>query len=399
MHRSKLLKLAMSIKVTNPTIAGRIIRLAETITNTEEEDPDEYDFKKWWSPGKEDVGGLSGRIKEKERDKILSTIGKDEAKAIFKIKYRTGTALCAYCGDRLDPSISSIHLDRVDNAEGYNLGNVVFCCSDCNAARGPSELFDIFDFAISIRNNSKLSNITTPERGEAIIQEEADNLKKQVEQALANQDKQVKEYTSVYSRPVRKYKANVLESIQTSFNNNQEMLNADINSVDRAHKLIKKIMVDAAHILLSTVTSREYMPATLKEWKGVYDLALKENMFEVASLPGVKEEILSIFKDPSKATRIRRTETRAAEKSRRDLEVLEGKTGEITNLINDLNTMADTATRKRQSRRGLESDVKNKIIESARSLGVRPAGIIKTLHNNQEKLKPIIQELVQKYLP
>lgn len=35
---------------------------------------------------------------------------------------------CAYCGD----SVEGCRLDRVDNARGYELGNVAICCYPCN---------------------------------------------------------------------------------------------------------------------------------------------------------------------------------------------------------------------------------------------------------------------------
>lgn len=35
---------------------------------------------------------------------------------------------CEYCGDTID----GLGLDRVDNSGGYEINNVVLCCSDCN---------------------------------------------------------------------------------------------------------------------------------------------------------------------------------------------------------------------------------------------------------------------------
>ena len=39
---------------------------------------------------------------------------------------------CSYCGGSLD----RIRLDRVDNSIGYQLGNVVPCCWECNLVKG-----------------------------------------------------------------------------------------------------------------------------------------------------------------------------------------------------------------------------------------------------------------------
>lgn len=39
---------------------------------------------------------------------------------------------CAYCGS----DIKTIGLDRVDNAKGYSIDNVVACCHPCNVAKG-----------------------------------------------------------------------------------------------------------------------------------------------------------------------------------------------------------------------------------------------------------------------
>lgn len=38
---------------------------------------------------------------------------------------------CSYCGD----SIDTIGIDRVDNAKGYEMDNVVSCCGVCNHAK------------------------------------------------------------------------------------------------------------------------------------------------------------------------------------------------------------------------------------------------------------------------
>lgn len=38
---------------------------------------------------------------------------------------------CTYCSDKIE----TVGLDRIDNAKGYTVDNVVPCCSDCNWTR------------------------------------------------------------------------------------------------------------------------------------------------------------------------------------------------------------------------------------------------------------------------
>jgi hypothetical protein len=41
---------------------------------------------------------------------------------------------CYYCNGKI--SKSGVGLDRIDNSKGYELGNVLPCCGDCNRTRG-----------------------------------------------------------------------------------------------------------------------------------------------------------------------------------------------------------------------------------------------------------------------
>lgn len=60
---------------------------------------------------------------------------------------------CSYCGGPLSPT--GCGLDRLDNARGYVLGNVVPCCNDCNRARSdeftPAEMRIIGEAIRSVR--------------------------------------------------------------------------------------------------------------------------------------------------------------------------------------------------------------------------------------------------------
>ena len=48
---------------------------------------------------------------------------------------------CAYCGD----DIATVGLDRVDNARGYVIDNVVACCRLCNAMKSGMPLADFVE--------------------------------------------------------------------------------------------------------------------------------------------------------------------------------------------------------------------------------------------------------------
>lgn len=49
---------------------------------------------------------------------------------------------CVYCARGISPDV--VGLDRIDNARGYEPGNVVRACTGCNVARGsliPADMF------------------------------------------------------------------------------------------------------------------------------------------------------------------------------------------------------------------------------------------------------------------
>jgi len=50
---------------------------------------------------------------------------------------------CKYCGIE----IGTIGLDRVDNDKGYELGNVVACCSRCNLMKGTMDTVEFIRHA------------------------------------------------------------------------------------------------------------------------------------------------------------------------------------------------------------------------------------------------------------
>lgn len=45
---------------------------------------------------------------------------------------------CTYCGE----AVETIGLDRIDNARGYELGNVAPCCAPCNRAKAARPAVD-----------------------------------------------------------------------------------------------------------------------------------------------------------------------------------------------------------------------------------------------------------------
>jgi hypothetical protein len=48
---------------------------------------------------------------------------------------------CNYCGD----SVDGVRLDRVDSSFGYEIGNVVQCCSTCNYMKNDMNYRDFVD--------------------------------------------------------------------------------------------------------------------------------------------------------------------------------------------------------------------------------------------------------------
>ena len=55
---------------------------------------------------------------------------------------------CQYCGD----PIKTIGLDRVDNTQGYKLGNIAPCCSTCNKAKSMLTVKDFIGHCLKIVN-------------------------------------------------------------------------------------------------------------------------------------------------------------------------------------------------------------------------------------------------------
>jgi hypothetical protein len=64
------------------------------------------------------------------------------------------TGNCAYCGMESDVE-AGVGLDRLDNSKGYEVKNVVCCCSFCNMARGarftPEEMIKLGKVIAEIR--------------------------------------------------------------------------------------------------------------------------------------------------------------------------------------------------------------------------------------------------------
>jgi len=65
---------------------------------------------------------------------------------------------CQYCGGMDDRGFNG--LDRVNNGEGYNLGNVVPCCKVCNRMKGT---MDSDEFLSQIRRISNFVIATVHE--------------------------------------------------------------------------------------------------------------------------------------------------------------------------------------------------------------------------------------------
>ncbi len=66
---------------------------------------------------------------------------------------------CSYCG--IDPGKNKfgVGLDRLDNGRGYEVGNVVPCCGDCNKIRGdrltPQEMHAAMDAVMRLRQKNR----------------------------------------------------------------------------------------------------------------------------------------------------------------------------------------------------------------------------------------------------
>lgn len=62
---------------------------------------------------------------------------------------------CYYCGSDID----TIGLDRIDNTQGYTLGNVVSCCTTCNRMKTNLTIEVFLTQCKRIRDNHDLINI------------------------------------------------------------------------------------------------------------------------------------------------------------------------------------------------------------------------------------------------
>jgi hypothetical protein len=72
---------------------------------------------------------------------------------------------CNYCDDEFNtPSITGIGLDRLDNNKGYEINNVVSCCTTCNTIRSdlltPEETKIAIQAILTHRANKKAGNDT-----------------------------------------------------------------------------------------------------------------------------------------------------------------------------------------------------------------------------------------------
>jgi hypothetical protein len=67
---------------------------------------------------------------------------------------------CHYCASSLDSNKYGVGLDRLDNSRGYEPGNVVPCCGDCNKIRGdrltPEEMTVAMQAVLRLRQKNKL---------------------------------------------------------------------------------------------------------------------------------------------------------------------------------------------------------------------------------------------------
>lgn len=64
---------------------------------------------------------------------------------------------CIYCDGYFGKTVFGIGLDRLDNTKGYEVGNIVSCCYNCNRVRGhifsPEETKAMIRLVIRSRQN------------------------------------------------------------------------------------------------------------------------------------------------------------------------------------------------------------------------------------------------------
>jgi hypothetical protein len=63
---------------------------------------------------------------------------------------------CHYCGAPLE----GLHLDRVDNSQGYEAGNIVSCCPKCNVWKRADTVESFLDHARRIVENQALCSVS-----------------------------------------------------------------------------------------------------------------------------------------------------------------------------------------------------------------------------------------------
>lgn len=73
---------------------------------------------------------------EAKRDRRMVSISKSEFEIIT-------SQLCLYCGG-MSPGKNFVGIDRLDSSRGYEVGNVVPCCTRCNMMKGDQTLNDWF---------------------------------------------------------------------------------------------------------------------------------------------------------------------------------------------------------------------------------------------------------------
>lgn len=107
-------------------------------------------------------GRVTCEVKRKERQKTIKAKYnnyKSNAKVRFILWDLTEEEFiafwqlpCTYCGD----NIETIGLDRVDNQEGYNMSNVIPCCTRCNRMKSDMGCREFIDHCRKIICNKNL---------------------------------------------------------------------------------------------------------------------------------------------------------------------------------------------------------------------------------------------------
>jgi hypothetical protein len=219
MIKKKLINLAQSLRRLNCNkSAGTILKLAQDLTEDLEKDLIEATST---SPT---TGNFF--LTEKEFDKAYKTYGKrikdllatlknsnlteGDVKAILKLKLTSGDTevKCAYCGGDLPLNLST-SLDRIDNNKGYTLGNIVFCCQNCNFIKGKSDLDDLFTFVSDV---TRELNFQSPQQAEQELKNKAEKLEQEVIKEKAS-------LPTTFRSPITPLGKNERSEILTALNN------------------------------------------------------------------------------------------------------------------------------------------------------------------------------------